>query len=867
MGWLNRLAGLFRQNRQERELTDELQLHLELKTRENIEAGMTLEEARDAALRAFGGVEQKKEECRDADRPRFIEDLGQDLRYALRLLRKSPGFTAVAVVTLALGIGVNASVFSFLDFMLLRPLSVPEANRVVLLSRGEATLFPYPDYSDYRERSQAFAALAATTPTEATLDVEGISELITAEAVSASYEPVMRVPLMLGRWFTDEDQPVAVISYNAWKRRFHSDPNVLGKQVRSTAQWYTVVGVAPSQFTGIFTPLKTDLWVPLRYWANQIPRIRAEMSDRSAQRVMVFGRLRPGVAPAEAAANLNGIDVQIPKKNSSTGAVTTPLAVTMVRGTSNLDNRKGSLPVVALLTIVVGLVLVIACVDVGNLLLARNAARQREFSLRVALGAGRFRVLRQLMTESLVIAVGAGLSALVLSAWANRLFEKSVPTLMLGISLQLPVDARVVVFTIAVTLTVTLLVGLLPAWHSARKDIFGVLKGDPAPRQRFLLRHAALAGQVAISLILLLSAGLFLRSLLRLQAANPGFQVKNRLYAWTYISPPEFTPESGRRFYARTLEDLRALPGVRSATLTHFLPLLDEGSECVSDGRVAPVDATVGVIDSGYFVTMGIPLLEGRDFSPADGPNSRPVIIVNECLARRFWPGESAVGQLLRVGCQQPLSAEVVGVAQDSKVRSISEAAHPHFYRPFSQNYTGLATLVVETASSPGAMAETIRKTLLGEDKSLRIYALEAVAAHVEHSYWQTRWEASLLLIFGSLALLLAVVGLYGVIAYWVTQRTHEIGVRMAVGARPQQVWTLVLRQGLKITLVGVLIGLTVSSALGRLLSRFLFGVSPLDPVTFVDTALLWMAVAAAACYFPARRASRVDPSIALRYE
>jgi putative ABC transport system permease protein len=516
---------------------------------------------------------------------------------------------------------------------------------------------------------------------------------------------------------------------------------------------------------------------------------------------------------------------------------------------------------------VVALVLLIACVNVGNLVLARGATRQRELSIRTALGASRLSLMRQLMVESFLLALAGGFGGLVVGAWTNRLLERLVPSLLLGMSLQLRVDARVMAFTLSVTLLATLLFGLLPAWHSARNEVFTALKGEAGLRQRFRLRHASLAGQVAISLILLLAAGLFLRSILRLQATNPGFAIENRLYAWTYISPPEFTPETGRRFYAKTLEDLRAIPGVRSAALAHFLPLLDEGSDCVSDGVAPQLDATRGTIDTGYLATMKIPLLEGRDFSATDGPKSPPVVIVNETLAHRLWPQGGALGQRLAIGCHEPTSAQVVGMARDSKVRSLSEAPHPHFYRPFLQSYTGLATLIVETASNPSQMAETVRRTVLAEDKSVRIYALEPVAAHVEHSYWQTRWLALLLLAFGLLALVLATVGLYGTTSYRVTQRTREIGVRMAIGAQSGQVQWLIVRQGLMITLLGVLVGLIAWMGLGRLLSRFLYGVSPEDPITLVGTGLLWLAVAALACYVPARRATKVDPMVALRYE
>ena len=395
------------------------------------------------------------------------------------------------------------------------------------------------------------------------------------------------------------------------------------------------------------------------------------------------------------------------------------------------------------------------------------------------------------------------------------------------------------------------------------------LKGETPSQQRSRLRHIALVAQVGLSLVLLLCAGLFLRSIFRLSAADPGFTVNNRLYVLTYISEPEFTAETGRRFYARTLEHIRALPGVRSAALTRFLPLMVAGqeTECISSEKFPPFQTALGVIDSGFLTTMRIPLLEGRDFGAADGPESPPVVLVNQTLAHRLWPHAGAVGQHVRIGCEVPVPAEVIGIVRDTKVRSLGETPQPHFYRPFAQRYTGLATIIIETPSDTGSIAPAIRAALRTESASLRIYALESLGLHVERSYFQVRWEASLILIFGLLALLLAAVSLFGIMASHVTQRAHEIGVRMALGAHRRDVLRLILGQGLRITLLGILIGLAASAGISRLLVQFLSGLSPTDPLTFIATALLWVCVALLACYVPARRAMRVDPIVALRHE
>lgn len=871
--WLRAVA---LRSRLEREMETELRFHIDAFAEDLARSGVPPEEALRRARIEFGGVERTKEECRDARGVNLIESLFQDLRYGLRLLRKNPGFTLLAVLCLALGIGVNTSIFTVLDFTLLRPLPVTEPEQMTILSRASNPEIAYPDYVEYRDRSQAFVAMAASLPTESSLEVNDETHLAAAEAVSGNYSKTMGLSTTFGRWFTDENEPVAVLSYGAWRRFFNGDPQVLGKRVRSETQWYTVIGVAPQKFTGIYTPIETEIWVPLHIWTRQYPDAQAHLLDRSHPwpKVMVFGRLSARVAPSEAAANLNAIDALIQGENPTVSkAATAPLTLEIIHGAPSPVTRRGAVPFVTLLFLVVGIVLLIACVNVGNLLLARGAARERELSVRTALGASKERLLRQLLLETLLLCLLGTAGGLFLGHWTNQLLNVLFGSLPVEAQVALHLDpslnSRVFAFALGLSLVCTLLCGLFPVWHTVRRDVYPVLKGGSAPRERARLRHASLVAQVALSLILLLSAGLFLRSIYRMRASDPGFAVRNRFYVLTFVSAPEFTEATGLQFYQQTLEHLRSLPGVRSAALTRFLPLMATGQEndCVSTESSSPVTATVGVISPGFLSTMQIPLLEGRAFTVTDTAFSPPVVLVSQNLAKRLWPERSAVGRHLRFGCADGVNAEVVGVVRDTNIRTLGEAPQPHFYRPFAQRYTGLATLVVETFGDATAVAPAIRAAIRAESAGVRIFALEPLASHVERSYWVARWESSVLILFGMLALALAAVGLYGVMAFHVTQRTQEIGLRMALGARSGAIYRLIWREGMKITLLGVVFGVFASAALTRLLARFLSGLNPTDPPTFAATALLWVGVALLACYLPARRAANVDPMVTLRYE
>jgi predicted permease len=528
---------------------------------------------------------------------------------------------------------------------------------------------------------------------------------------------------------------MAVISYAAWQRRFGGSPTVVGQRIRSESQSYTIVGVTPREFTGVLAPLRTDVWIPVR----TRPVVTARLDDRRVRRLTLFGRMKDGIGAAQVAAELNGIDAQLRAEHGMQTDREPPIITEEVRGVPHPGNRRSYQSVATLLTGVVGMVLLIACVNVGNLLLVRGAARQREFALRGALGATRFRLAQQLFAESLVLALAGGVTGLLLAVWTSRLLERSVPPTVVPIQLDLALDWRVVVYALAISLVTTLLCGILPAGRLSRfSDGLLTVRGDAAG-ELSSRKPIGLVAQVVVSLVLLLVAGSFIESLFRLQTTDPGFKVDGRLYAYTFLSLPPFTPESGREFYSRAIERLEALPGVRSAALTRVLPLTPSGSSCVArpDGSSIPI--TTAAVSAGFFETMGIDIVAGRSFE--SDSVSVDTVIVNETLARRLWPSGAAIGERVMIGCEKATSAVVSGVARNSAVRSLGEGVQPHIYVPFAQQYSGgLTTILVETSMPAPTMVDPVRRALLGQGQGIRVYAVRPLEEHVHESYWPIRW-------------------------------------------------------------------------------------------------------------------------------
>ncbi len=821
---------------------------------------------------------------------RVLPDLGRDLHYALRVIRRNPGYAVAAMLCLALGIGVNSSVFSFLDGMYFRLLPVPQADRVVAFDRDGRTPSFWRDYLSIRDGIHAFSGIAATAGRGTFMDVERANFGIVTETVSANYADVLRVKPALGRWFRPSDElpgaePVVVIGDGIWETWFGRDPRVLGRNVRIEMQWYRIVGVAPEEFQGVSAPIRVDAWVPLTTY----PIARAQLADPHGPgpTVSLVGRLAARQTVERAAAEIAVIDARLRQAHPRETLYATPLHVRLFRGIPSPAARRVTRSIAILLTAIAGIVLLIACVNVANLLLSRAAVRRREMALRRSLGASRGRLLRQGMAESVILALGGAALGIGFGYATDRALAlwmpPSIPLAVLrGIHLQM--NWRVAAITAALALVCAVLFSLAPALEGSPVELVSALKSDaPTSRGRRLgQRDLYVIAQVALSLVLLVATGLLLRALQRIERIDPGFATDHRLYVRLFAPDPDFTPEAGTRLFTRLLDEARALPGVRGATLS-FDVLGFSDSACVSPSR-GPSDghASINVVEPNYFQLMRIPIVQGSNFSPYTQPvldtpkaiaaGSPPLdIIVNQTLARRQWPGRDPIGKVLWLGCPDgdpQIAARVIGVARDSKYIALDEDPTPLFYASRRQLWwNGYFALILHTAGDPAALYAPLIQLARTGGPNLRTYELGTFDDVIQSSLWRVRWQARLLGAFGLLALALSVVGLYGVVAYSVAQRTREIGVRMALGAQRIDVQWMVLARGLRLTAAGIAAGLALSASATRFLRGFLYGIDPLDPTAFAAAALAWLFIAMLASYIPARRAARVDPAISLRYE
>ena len=897
------LRSLFRRRQVEQELDEELRYHIDRQTEENIAKGMTPEEARYAALRAMGGVEQRKEQCRDTRRVRLIEDLIQDLRYGLRTLRKSPGFTAVAALSLAFGIGANTAIFSMINALMLRPLSVKNAQELALFSIARPSRtdhgFNYTLYETFRDGNQSFTGVIAADRgwrarllvNEPGAGVESVQE----QRVSGNFFSVLGVNAVVGRTLIEADdnpsnsEPGAVISYDYWRRRFGLDPQVVGRRVTVNNTALTIVGVAPPGFFGFEVGSRPELWSP------------SKADKRRWWGFRVIGRLRPGVGMAQAQAEMETIFQRLLNDEAARSPDWTPTErrkhferhISLESGSAgHTDLRRQFRQPLFILMMAVGLTLLIACVNVANLLLARAARRRKEIAVRLALGAGRFRLLRQLLTESVLLSLLGGVAGLLFARVFLRGLIIYLPQYPHKTALDVSPDARVLAFTLLVSVLTGLLFGLAPAWQATRIHLTASLKdqtGASASRSRLTLNKALVVAQVALSLFLLIGAGLFARSLRNLRTLDAGIDYENVVQFWLDTNE-NYGAERLSDLYKRMLARLESLPGAQSATLSNYSLLSDfYRNDVVSIPGYTPApdeDMSSKCITVGprFFETMKMPILAGRDFgaqderppappknaSAATGPKNpaeAPPLsaVVSQTMARYFFGNENPVGKRF-LDDGQPV--EIIGVARDSKHVTLREQPQRVFYLYyFQQPGRGVARLQLRVSGEPVDYTATIERLAREFDPQAPVVELRMMSDSVDASLTQDRFIAQLGSAFSLFALLLACVGLYGVMSYTVARRTNEIGIRMALGAQRRDVVGLVLRETMLLVIIGVIIGLSAALWATRLIASSLYGLTPNDPLTIGLASMLLLTVAALAGYLPARRASRVDPMVALRHD
>jgi putative ABC transport system permease protein len=811
-----------------------------------------------------------------------VERALRDLRLAARSWRRSPALAVAAVATLAVALGANLALFSLLNAVLLRPLpGIAHADRLVNVHRqtadGTTFLgFSHPDYRDLRERTRALDGLAAFNGRGASLaDGAGAPELVGIQLVSGNYFDLLGVRPQRGRLISPADDgapgasAVAVISDALWRRRFGGDDAVVGRTVRVNGFPFTVVGVGPERFSGHFIGFPFEVWVPLANAAQAAPG--EDLAWRDSDWLELVGRLAPGRTLAQGGADLAAVMASLGREHPDRHKG----ATADVRRLSGLDDslRGAVVSFVATLQAVGLVVLVIACVNLVGVLMARRAARAREMALRLALGASRGALARQLAAETVMLVVAGAAAGVVLASWGADLLHAFQPAFSMPLRVDLALDAPVLGFAVALTVLVGVVFGLFPAWKASRLDLVTALRDGRGTedRARARVRHGLVVGQVALSMVLLVAAGLFGRTLQRARQVDPGFQVERVTTARVDLSLLARDQAHGRAFYDQLLERLAGVPGARSASLATSLPLRSlapptttiqaETEPPLPDGGLNTLYTTVS---PAYFDTLGIPLRAGRAFVVTDDVASQPVAVVNQALARRLWPEGGAIGRRLH---HATMDRVVVGVVGDVKVRRLTEDPQPHLYLPLAQSYSPRVRVLLRSDGDPALAAGVLRREIAALDKDLPVIDAAPLRDAVAFALFPQRMAGSIATALGALGLGLAMTGLYGVVAWSVSRRTREMGVRLALGASRVAVVGLVLRQGLRLALAGTVLGSLGAAALAQAIRGLLPGVSPTDPVTFVAIAFLMTAVALVASYLPARRAARVDPMVALRCE
>jgi len=812
-----------------------------------------------------------------------MSGLSRDLRYAFRQLLRNPGFALAAVACLALGIGANSSTFTFANALLLkRNPQVKEPERLVRLfihwSSGlRLGSFSYPDYLDFRNRNEVFTGLVAERLLPVHLSAGDRNEKIWGSIVSANYFSELGVEASLGRGFRpEEDQtpgahPVVVLSHGLWERRFAAAPGVIGQTVVLNRRPFTIVGVAPQGFTGTNTGIASEIWAPITMAGQLNPD--SDLNARGDHWIgFVIGRLKPGVGLAQARESLNALMANLTKEYPDTNTGKSVDVYAEAEASLHPMVRSGFAGFLRVMFAVVGLILVLACANVAGLLLARALGRRREIAIRMALGAARGRLIRQLLVESSLLSLLGGAAGLLLAVWLTRLIVSFQPTTDLPLWIDTSIDLRVLGFTFFAAVAAGILFGLAPALQTTRQGLVPSLKeGSPQGGRSTRLRNVLVVGQVALSAGLLVAAGLAVRSLQKAQSIDPGFNPDNQLVAALDLDLQGYDEAAGREFQRRLRERMSSLPGVAAVGLARDVPLQLSSSQrgTVPEGYVTPPGAAnpsidYNVVDYGYFEAMGVAILRGRAFSERDDEKAPPVLIVNEAFAKRFWPDQDPIGRRVRTAGK---NHEVVGVAKDGKYFSLGEDPKAYMYFPLAQDYHASTVMHLRSAGDPEALLGAVRREIRGLDPLLPIADLKTMHAALGFALIPARMAAGVVSAFAGIALLLAAVGLYGVIAYSVTQATRDIGIRVALGASSRDVLRMVLGGGMRLALTGLAIGLAAGVALARLMQGILYGVSASDPFSYASASLVLITAALLASFFPARRATRVDPMVALRAE
>jgi macrolide transport system ATP-binding/permease protein len=880
--FLQRLAALFRR-RLEDDLDEELRSHLEMSVELNLRKGMTPADARREALRSFGGVEQTKELYRDQRGLPMIDTTLQDLRFGLRMLRRSPGFSALAILCLTLGIGANAAVFSWIEGILFRPYpAVTHQEQLLALAgtaRGESghTAISWPDFADLQRNCTLFDAFFVSKIMGTTLSIGDRAEVTTGSIVSANYFDAIGVHPILGRGFEPGEDvgrnahPVTVISYQLWKGRFKGDTQIIGKTQRLNSVEHTIVGVMPEGFYGTFVGWAMQFWVP----ASMEETFEAggyKLEDRGARWIEAFVRLKPGVTRQQAQQEISAVarrlEADYPDTNRGRGIMLWPLWQTP------FNNAGTLLPTLEIMLAVVVFVLLIACANVGNLLLVRSFARRHEMTVRLAIGAGRGRLVKQLFTEGLILSALGAAGGLLVAHWCRYALVLLFPARG-GVAMHLPgeIDWRVLALSAGVCLVTTLVLGLVPAFQTGKIDLAGALKSDSVGvvggGGRAWVRSGLVVMQVSLSFVLLVGAGLLLQSLQRIRTTSPGFSTHGVLDTAVNLVSAGYDAPRAQTFQDELLDRVKALPGVESAVFARMTPLSYgsySSTPLAVDGYQPPPEEQPIVeyneVGPDYFTTLGIPLVSGRQFTRADDEKAALVAVVNETMAAKYWRGRNPIGERVQVKGRW---MQIVGVAKDSKYQSVRETPKPFFYVPLRQNFSRGAGLYIRTPLSPETMASALMREVHALDGNLALFEVITLQEQVDRSTSPQMVAVTLVGILGGLALLLAAIGLYGVMSYAVSQSTRELGLRMALGAGASNLLRLVLSRGLALTAGGVALGAAVALGLTRLLGSLLYKVSPRDPLAFGSAFVVMTIAALAACFLPAWRATRTDPARALR--